>query len=99
MCSRVPDHPALEMLSQNPQGAEEGLTQVTQSRVDDEQTANSSSHTSTIAASASRGATQSEEGRKNPKRKTPDEPESYEVEKILGHRQDNQARNQSSCLK
>ena len=92
MLSRVPDHPALELLSQNPQDAEEDLTQGTHSRASIEQTANSSSHTSTIAASASNEATQSKEGRRNGKRKTRDEPESYEVEKIIGHRQDKEAR-------
>ena len=93
MLSRVPDHLALELLSQNPQGAGEDLTQATHSRANNEQTANSSSHTSTIAASASNEATQSKEGRRNRKRKTRDEPESYEVEKIIGHCQDKEARN------
>ena len=83
MLSRVPDHPALELLSQNPQGAdsEEDLTQAMHSRANNEQTANGSSHTSTIAASASNEATQSKEGRRNRKRKTRDEPESYEDRK------------------
>lgn len=113
MLSRVPDHPALVLLSQNPEGsqmAEENLTQAMRSRADNNQIVNSSCSTSTITASAlNEGAAQSNEGStsqhinpspnkaafKNSKRKTlgSDQPTSYEVEEICGHRQDDQVRN------
>ena len=124
MLSRVPDHPALVLLSRNPQGSltaeEEESTQATHS------TADTDSLLSTVATSSSNNAAQLKEGRtpkdtpalknanakrnqrsihsqsksgaeaqaKAEKRKTrsSDEPDSYEVEKILGHRQHNQAR-------
>lgn len=110
MISRAPDHPALVLLSSNPQGsltAEEDLAQATHNV----EAVIDTSLTSTTTASASNETTQSTEGRipriikpmpkprnamptqKNSKRKTRDEPESYEVETIFDHRRDNQARN------
>jgi hypothetical protein len=131
MLSRVPDHPALVLLSPNPQRSltaeEEESTQPTRSMADTD------SLLSTVATSSSNNAAQLKEGRtplkqsgkpkdtpalkkanakhnqrsihsqsksgaetqaKAEKRKTrsSDEPDSYEVEEILGHRQDNQAR-------
>ena len=110
MISRAPDHPALVLLSSNPQGsltAEEDLAQATHNV----EAVIGTSLTSTTTASASNETTQSTEGsipriikpmpkprnamptQKNSKRKARDEPESYEVETIFDHRQDNQARN------
>jgi hypothetical protein len=94
MISRVPDHPALGLLS-NPQGAQEEDS----TPANTNNTFNSDASSSTIATSAPSQATQSTSGQSEPrakgkKRKTPssDQPESYEVEEILDHQQDSQAR-------
>lgn len=136
MLSRVPDHPALVLLSQNLQGsptAEEDSTRATRSTADTNQTFNGGGRASTAATSSSNdtGRTlrnskpsakprdapalknpnakhnprsihgQSESGAetqaKAEKRKTrsdesADDPDSYEVEEILDHHQDAQAR-------
>jgi hypothetical protein len=102
MLSKVPDHPALALLSPTPQDSPTALTQATRSTAEGNQAVNNNNLTSTIAASTSNKATQLKEGSradKNLKRKTPAGRDkqplavSYEVEEISGHRQDKQARN------
>lgn len=90
MISRVPDHPALGLLS-NPQGAQEedSTPANTNNTFNSDASSSSAPHQATQSTSG-----QSESRAKGKKRKTPssDQPESYEVEEILDHRQDSQAR-------
>jgi hypothetical protein len=130
MLSRVPDHPALVLLSQNPQGspaAEEDSTRATRSTADINETFNGGGCASTAATSSSNDTGRTLQSSKPPakprdapalknprsihsqsdsgaetrakaeKRKTrsdesADDPDSYEVEEILDHHQDAQAR-------
>ena len=97
MLSKVPDHPALVLLSPTLQDSPTALTQATSSRGDGNRAVNNNNLTSTIAASTSNEATQSKEGSHAKKRKIGRDEQSlavsYEVEEISGHRQDKQARN------
>lgn len=100
MLSKVPDHPALQLLSVTPQDSPTASTQAIRSTADGNQPVNNDNPTSTITASTSNEATPSKKGSsttKNLKRKMGRDKQreavSYEVEKINGHRQDNQARN------
>ena len=87
MLSRVPDHPLLALLSSDsqPEGSLTPLAEASAGRADCDQT---------LASTSNEGA-QPRPALKNSKRKTQtsEEPHSYEVEEICGHRQDNQARN------
>ena len=87
MLSRVPDHPVLELLPPETEGSLTPLAQASVCGVDCDQTLASTSNKAT--PQPRRPAL------KNSKRKTQssDQPHSYEVEEICGHRQDNQARN------
>lgn len=100
MLSKVPDHPALELLSITPQDSATASTQATRSTAEGNRPVNNDNSTSTYTAFTSNEATLSKKGRsttKNLKRKMgrdeQSEAVSYEVEEIIGHRQDNQARN------
>ena len=87
MLSKVPDHPALVLLPPNPQDSLTASAQATVSRVDHDQT----------SAFTSNETTHPRPGPKNLKQKTQlesgNEQDSYEVEEICGHCQDNQTRN------
>ena len=102
MLSKVPDHPALGLLSVTPQDSPTTSTQETQSMADGNRPVNNDNLTSTFAASTSNEGNQSKKGSSTTKdlkrkRKTGSDKQleavSYEVEEINGHRQDNQARN------
>ena len=99
MLSKVPDHPALQLLSVTTQDSPTASTQAIRSTADGNWPVNDNP-TSTITASTSNEATLSKKGSsttKNLKQKMgrDKQPEavSYEVEEINGHQQDNQARN------
>ena len=97
MLSKVPDHPALALLSPTPHDSPTALIQTTHARTDSSQAANNNNLTSMISASTSNEATQSKESRRKLKRKSGREEQppaaSYEVEEISSHRRDKQARN------
>jgi hypothetical protein len=85
MLSRVPDHPLLALLPSNPQGSLTPLAESLAGRVDRDQTSTSTSNEGAQPRPVL-------ENSKKRKTHTSDEPDSYEVEEICGHRQDNQAR-------